>query len=161
MTSEGLGEMFEGDSADVCAGKFPLVLMGGWVEGLACVDPEARSPIGASGNLLNPIHKASWVGVFVYFINVYWLLAHTWLSVWLAFHFLPQTVGAFHSGIQGRKGRLGDFAVNLVDLVTSTKLGYQGLHTCGCNLLEWLDVAVNYFCCLLLTGRWHFLFHAV
>ena len=29
MTSEGLGEMFEGDSADMCAGKFPLVLMGG------------------------------------------------------------------------------------------------------------------------------------
>ena len=30
MTSEGLGEMFEGDSADMCAGKFPLVLM--WAE---------------------------------------------------------------------------------------------------------------------------------
>ena len=29
MTSEGLGEMFEGDSADTCARKFPLVLMGG------------------------------------------------------------------------------------------------------------------------------------
>ena len=29
MTSEGLGEMFEGDSADTCAGKFPLVSMGG------------------------------------------------------------------------------------------------------------------------------------
>ena len=28
MTSEGLGEMFEGDSADTCAGKFRLVLMG-------------------------------------------------------------------------------------------------------------------------------------
>ena len=28
MTSEGLGEMFEGDSADICAGKFPLVSMG-------------------------------------------------------------------------------------------------------------------------------------
>ena len=27
MTSEGLGEMFEGDSADMCAGKFPLVSM--------------------------------------------------------------------------------------------------------------------------------------
>ena len=29
MTSEGLGEMFEDDSADTCAGKFPLMLMGG------------------------------------------------------------------------------------------------------------------------------------
>ena len=38
MTSEGLGEMFEGDSADMCAGKCPLVSMGGRVEGLACAD---------------------------------------------------------------------------------------------------------------------------
>ena len=49
MTSEGLGEMFEGDSADTCAGKFPLVSMGGRAEGLACADPGARNPIGASG----------------------------------------------------------------------------------------------------------------
>jgi hypothetical protein len=28
MTSEGLGEMFEGDSADKCTGRFPLVSMG-------------------------------------------------------------------------------------------------------------------------------------
>ena len=28
MTSDGLGEMFEGDSADKCAAKFLLVLMG-------------------------------------------------------------------------------------------------------------------------------------
>ena len=50
MTSEGLGEMFEGDSADTCAGKFPLTLMGGLAEGLACADPGARTPIGVSGN---------------------------------------------------------------------------------------------------------------
>ena len=50
MTSEGLGEMFEGDSADKCAGKFPLVSMGGQAEGLACADLGARTPIGASGN---------------------------------------------------------------------------------------------------------------
>ena len=50
MTSEGLGEMFEGDSADMCAVKFPLVSMGGRAEGLACADPGARTPIGASGN---------------------------------------------------------------------------------------------------------------
>ena len=50
MTSEGLGEMFEGDSADKCAGKFPLVSMGGRAEGLACADPGARTPIGASGH---------------------------------------------------------------------------------------------------------------
>ena len=27
--SEGLGEMFQSDSADTCAGKFPLTSMGG------------------------------------------------------------------------------------------------------------------------------------
>ena len=53
MTSEGLGEMFEGDSADMYAGKFPLVSMGGRAEGLACADPGARTLIGASGNFLN------------------------------------------------------------------------------------------------------------
>jgi hypothetical protein len=50
MTSKGFGEMFEGDSADTCAGKFPLVLMGGRAEGLACADPGARTTIGANRN---------------------------------------------------------------------------------------------------------------
>ena len=55
MTSEGLGEMFEGDSADTCTGKFPLVLMGGRAEGLACTDPVARTPLALAefGNLIN------------------------------------------------------------------------------------------------------------
>ena len=53
MTFEGLGEMFEGDSADMCAGKFPQVFMGGRAEGLACADPGARTPIGASGDFTN------------------------------------------------------------------------------------------------------------
>ena len=51
MTSEGLGDKFEGDSADMCARKFPLMPMGGRAEGLACADPGARTPIGVSGNL--------------------------------------------------------------------------------------------------------------
>ena len=42
MTSEGLGEMFEGDSADTCAGKFPLVSMGGRVNGQVSEDPNQR-----------------------------------------------------------------------------------------------------------------------
>ena len=50
MTSEGLGEMFEGDSADTCGGKFLLVSCGGRVKDLACADPGARTPIGASRN---------------------------------------------------------------------------------------------------------------
>ena len=51
MTSEGLGKLFEVDSKDMCAGKFPLVSMGGRAEGLACADPEERTPIGARGIL--------------------------------------------------------------------------------------------------------------
>jgi hypothetical protein len=50
MTSEGFGEMLEDDSSDMCAGKFPLVSMGGRVESLWCADPGARTHIGASGN---------------------------------------------------------------------------------------------------------------
>ena len=48
LTSEGLGEMFEGDSADTCARKFPLVSMGGRAG--------ARTPIGASGNYFKGIN---------------------------------------------------------------------------------------------------------
>ena len=47
MTSEGLGEMFEGDSADTCARKFPLMLMGERANGPACTDVE-RGPPSAS-----------------------------------------------------------------------------------------------------------------
>ena len=52
MTSEGLGEMFEADSADTWTGKIPLMSMGGRAEGLTCADPGARTPIGVSGNLI-------------------------------------------------------------------------------------------------------------
>ena len=44
MTSEGLGEMFKGDSADTCGGKFPLMSMGGRVNGQACADGELGTP---------------------------------------------------------------------------------------------------------------------
>jgi hypothetical protein len=42
--------MFEGDSADTLARQFLLVSMERRAEGLACADPVARTPIGASGN---------------------------------------------------------------------------------------------------------------
>ena len=38
------------NTADVCAGKLPLVSMGGRAEGLACADPGVRTPIGGSRN---------------------------------------------------------------------------------------------------------------
>jgi hypothetical protein len=44
MTSEGLGEVFEGDSADTCAAKCPLVSMGGRANGQACADGEQGPP---------------------------------------------------------------------------------------------------------------------
>ena len=50
MTYEGMGEMFEGDFADRCAGKFLLMSMEGQAEGLACAGPGARTPIGVSEN---------------------------------------------------------------------------------------------------------------
>ena len=50
MTSEGLGQMFEGDSADMCTRKFPLMSMGAQAESLACIDLGARTLIGVSGN---------------------------------------------------------------------------------------------------------------
>ena len=53
MTSEGLGEMFEGDSADTCGGKFSLMSWGGQGEVPACADPGARTPTGMSGYLLD------------------------------------------------------------------------------------------------------------
>ena len=43
MSYEGLGEMFDGDSADTCSGKFPLMSMGGQAEGLACADMGVRT----------------------------------------------------------------------------------------------------------------------
>ena len=44
MTSEGLGEMFEGDSADTYARKFPLMLMGGRANGPASAYGERGPP---------------------------------------------------------------------------------------------------------------------
>jgi hypothetical protein len=41
-------EMFQGDSADTSAVKFPIMSMGCRAEGLACADPGARTPIGMS-----------------------------------------------------------------------------------------------------------------
>jgi hypothetical protein len=51
MTSEGLREMFEGDSADTFTGKFSLMSMEGQAENLVCADPGVRTPIGVSLNL--------------------------------------------------------------------------------------------------------------
>jgi hypothetical protein len=67
MTSDGLGEMFEGDSADKCR-KFPLVLVGGRAEGLACADPGARIPIFSSLTMINKIPE----GVEEGFRNFEW-----------------------------------------------------------------------------------------
>ena len=54
MTSEGLGEMFEGDSADMCAGKFPLVSMGGRAEGSRAQTRE-QGPPSALAEIINSL----------------------------------------------------------------------------------------------------------
>ena len=51
MTSEGLGEVFKCDAADMCTGKFPLVSMGGRANGQACADGE-RGPPSARAEIL-------------------------------------------------------------------------------------------------------------
>ena len=56
MTSEGFGQMFEGESADMCAGKFLLMLMGGRANGQACADGE-RGPPSARAKILSNIPK--------------------------------------------------------------------------------------------------------
>ena len=72
MTSEGLGEVFKGDSAHMCAGKFPLVLMGGRANGQACTDGE-RGPPSARAEIffffLPPLFKPT-EGVVVGFQNL-------------------------------------------------------------------------------------------
>ena len=56
--------------------KFPLASIGGWAEGLACADPAARTPIGASGNLTsahigqNPLPTEAML-VPVYSVQIY------------------------------------------------------------------------------------------
>ena len=50
MTFDGLGEMIEGESADMCAGNFPIAVMGRRAEGLVYADLGSRTPIDASGN---------------------------------------------------------------------------------------------------------------
>jgi hypothetical protein len=60
---------------DTCTEKFQLVSMGASSEGLACADPGARAPIGASGN-------------FHYFFGRVWVLLRRlcggggWLENW-------------------------------------------------------------------------------
>jgi hypothetical protein len=56
MTSEGLGEMVEGDSGDMCAGKFPIVSLGVRAQGLVCADPGARTP-SALAEINSVLHK--------------------------------------------------------------------------------------------------------
>ena len=55
MTSERLGEMFEGDSADICAGKFLLVSIGAeWISTKKNVgDPPALlGRVNKRGNII-------------------------------------------------------------------------------------------------------------
>ena len=88
--------MFEGDSADMCAGKFPLVLMGGWAEALACADLGARTPIGASRIitiiLLMRVSQSHLTIITIILHNHYFVLIHP-LKLLTVLLFIVQRVG--------------------------------------------------------------------
>ena len=65
MTSEGLGEMFEGDSSDMCAGKFPLVSMR-----VSCAQTRERGPPSVPAEFKNLIQKIYGRCVCVQFISM-------------------------------------------------------------------------------------------
>ena len=52
MTSKRLGEMFEGDSADMFAGKFPLVSMGGGERRVSRAQTRERGPPSALAEII-------------------------------------------------------------------------------------------------------------
>ena len=81
MTSEGLGEMFEGDCADMCAGKFPLMSMGCRAEGLACADPGARTPIGVSKNVIEIL---IFLKIHLFIVIKVLIKLAIWAGLWLA-----------------------------------------------------------------------------
>jgi hypothetical protein len=62
MTSEGLGEVFKGDSAVMFCRKFPLVSMGGRANGQACTDGE-RGPSSAQPTIIEEVRRTSWWSV--------------------------------------------------------------------------------------------------
>ena len=74
--------MFEGYSAVMGVGKFPLLSMGGRVKGLACADPGARTPIGASGN-------SKWLSIkiksLLYPANDHYPRLYSAKKAWVAF----------------------------------------------------------------------------
>ena len=63
--------MFKGDSADTCAGKFPLVSMGGRADPSSMRGRGTRTPIGESGNfilliiLVYAVLKGAWQKNFI------------------------------------------------------------------------------------------------
>ena len=73
ITSEGLGEMFEVDSADTWARKFPLMTMRGWAEGLSCADPGARLYLGGKCKFFWEITKMC--------IEVEWIRVNTFRAI--------------------------------------------------------------------------------
>ena len=71
MTSEGLGEMFEGDSADTCARKFPLMLMGGRANGPALISAcQDLFCLGLLVVFFGFVDLGLWVVVFFGFVDL-------------------------------------------------------------------------------------------
>ena len=83
MTSEGLGEMFEGDSADMCVGEIPLGPMGGWGDRQVCADWE-REPLSALAEFWHNLLSNKILGYHVIFGRKKggeWLADKFWASL--------------------------------------------------------------------------------
>ena len=72
MTSKRLGEMFKGDSADMCAGNFSLVSMGERANGQAGADGERGPPSARLVIFLfQEIHPNGYIFVETSFIRLH------------------------------------------------------------------------------------------
>jgi hypothetical protein len=58
--------VFKGDSADMCGGKFPLVLMGGRADRQACADGERGPPSARAEFTFKTPTQILWVKSFYF-----------------------------------------------------------------------------------------------
>ena len=89
MTSEGLGEMFEGESADMCTGKFLLMSMEGCANRQACADGERGEQNSNTYSLLfiisEPPEPAISVSPFPSALTLLLCLSSLFIMVFMAY----------------------------------------------------------------------------
>ena len=70
MTSEGLGVVLKGDSADKCAGKYPLVSMGGRANSQVCADGERGPPSARAEIFTKAIYVSKWLYIWQLYTRI-------------------------------------------------------------------------------------------